>query len=600
MLQTILHWICKQMTSDSVSFLIALCIVLYLFLLTILHFRDIKHGKSAKLLPIFYCLPSLCIPLELAATYYHGNFGKWFSVYHGFLAACFFCGLIPLLWHGKKLDRIGTAAGFLAVTGCFYYFCFWTNSDQFVTANFSGQSRTESFLSLTAEMERNYALSEWKQIDYPALREKYLPLIEKADQTNDDTAYLDALYQYITEFHDGHVNIFNGRSESLRTYFDYLSDSTDIPIHFGAMRLSTGEYAAVCSENALTPRMKKLGLRSGTILTRWNDMPIADAAAQIKLSPPAAGDLGLLENEEFIKPLYLSQTAAFTTKIGFLDANGIERNLRICDLFECNEFQEDAESAFSSYLMTNVTNQYLSDEEQCVAMLSDCCGYLCINHESESFPKLREELERLAANGMTKLILDLRNNEGGKLLVGAEIASLFSPEKKLLAEIDGETYEITGECISDSLEIAVLVGTGCISCGEEIAYALAPYENITTMGLTPTNGASQPIGGKVLLSNSDFVVCYSIYQNLQPDGTPKIDCGAARATRFAPEVRIPLTKEALEQIDQRGEDYALFYAFEYLGEDLNKYRQQKELDERMEFIRWEQEFTAYTNEPDTE
>ena len=49
-------------------------------------------------------------------------------------------------------------------------------------------------------MEKYYSLKDWKKIDIPALREKFLPVIQKAQDTKNPKLFAAAIQAYAYYF----------------------------------------------------------------------------------------------------------------------------------------------------------------------------------------------------------------------------------------------------------------------------------------------------------------------------------------------------------------------------------------------------------------
>src|ERR1035437_1142371 len=74
-------------------------------------------------------------------------------------------------------------------------------------ADFSGLDRVAAFTAAHQKFSREYALTEWKGVDWDALYRRHLPKIQQAAAVNDSTAYYLALHGYVFEVDDGHISI---------------------------------------------------------------------------------------------------------------------------------------------------------------------------------------------------------------------------------------------------------------------------------------------------------------------------------------------------------------------------------------------------------
>lgn len=127
-------------------------------------------------------------------------------------------------------------------------------------------------------------------------------------------------------------------------------------------------------------------------------------------------------------------------------------------------------------------------------MLDPAIGIVQLNPVSEtSADELREEIERLRAQGMQRLILDLRRNPGGLLDQGVAVSDLFLDKGQQIVSTRGRA-EGTSRAFADEhdqrwegMPIVVLVDQFTASAAEIIAGALQDNDRAVVVG-TPTFG----------------------------------------------------------------------------------------------------------------
>ena len=184
----------------------------------------------------------------------------------------------------------------------------------------------------------------------------------------------------------------------------------------------------------------------------------------------------------------------------------------------------------------------------------------------------REDLRELRNQGMTKLVIDIRNNTGGYDEVATALTSLFTKEKmyalslgvkngKEIKSVD-DRYVIADGEFSD-LEIVVLTSMRCGSAGDGLALYLSRLPNVTVAGLTDPSGINQETGGEVYMPGN-AIVAFPAGLILDENGNPNIDIDHTRQSRNPVDIKIPLDKEAALKIFS-GEDYELEWAMEYLN-----------------------------------
>jgi carboxyl-terminal processing protease len=127
-------------------------------------------------------------------------------------------------------------------------------------------------------------------------------------------------------------------------------------------------------------------------------------------------------------------------------------------------------------------------------LLGDDIGIVQLSPVSETSAKeLREEIDRLRKTGMTKLILDLRDNPGGLLDQGVEVSDLFLQKGMGIvstrgrAEGTSRNFEAERDERWPELPVVVLVNQGTASAAEIIAGALQDNDRAAVVGV-PTFG----------------------------------------------------------------------------------------------------------------
>ncbi len=133
----------------------------------------------------------------------------------------------------------------------------------------------------------------------------------------------------------------------------------------------------------------------------------------------------------------------------------------------------------ASFTLTLVREVIKLESVSEVRVLEDGIGYLRLGQFSErSGAEFVAALERLRDEGMTSLVLDLRNNPGGLLDAAVAVAEPFFNHQELIVYTQGRREGDREEYRSDrtdapmSLPIAVLINAGSASAAEIVAGAL--------------------------------------------------------------------------------------------------------------------------------
>jgi carboxyl-terminal processing protease len=122
-------------------------------------------------------------------------------------------------------------------------------------------------------------------------------------------------------------------------------------------------------------------------------------------------------------------------------------------------------------------------------VLDDSIGYVKITQfQQRTASDLDKALGKLSDEGVTSLILDLRNNPGGLLNSAVDVSSAFLPKDKLVVYIQGRSGEKTEyrtdgpETAFEEMPMVVLVNPGSASASEIVAGALKDWKRAVVMG----------------------------------------------------------------------------------------------------------------------
>jgi len=122
-------------------------------------------------------------------------------------------------------------------------------------------------------------------------------------------------------------------------------------------------------------------------------------------------------------------------------------------------------------------------------MLPKGQGYAKVNtFGNTTVEELQSGLDRLKAEGMTALILDLRDNPGGSLPAAVGMASLFLHKGQEVVSVRGRRFGITvrHKATKDGpfadLPMAVLLNLGSASASEIVAGALQDHDRAVVVG----------------------------------------------------------------------------------------------------------------------
>lgn len=545
-------------STDILTVIISLALFLCLFAL-VLSYRLLKNNEKFIKVWRLMCFTPLIVAIIHFIVFTSGSaviqvLPVYLSVYVlGVLNA-----LLPLFIKKNKLFKFGSI--FCIVIG-FVFSVLPLYAQK--TANFTRQTMSEAYVSLCDYLEENYVLSEWKKVDYEKLKSDGLELIKEAEKTGDKDKYYSALFNLVNSFHDGHAGISFYNTED-----DYMLEKIKSFNNYGIslMLLDDGSVIAVnVAEN--------LRIKNGDSIIKWDGIPVSEAIENVDL--PIIE--GTIENEKIQKTFYLAGVGAETVKVTYINSKGEEKSEILKKLDSeyptaLKAFGTFTHSRYDEYMCKMLENNigYLRVTKEEIDAFSDTFSYLTGNH-IVAREKFREDLRKLKNQGMTKLIIDIRNNAGGFDEVSTALTSLFTDEEiyafslgvkdgKTLKSVD-DRYVIPDGEFKD-LEILVLTSMRCGSAGDGLVLYLSRLENVTVAGITNPLGINQETGGNVYMPEN-VIISFPVGLILDENGNPNIDLDETRQSRTPVDVKIPLDRESALKIFN-GEDYELEWAVEYL------------------------------------
>jgi len=130
--------------------------------------------------------------------------------------------------------------------------------------------------------------------------------------------------------------------------------------------------------------------------------------------------------------------------------------------------------------LTSIDASYMIDKE---------AGYLKLNRFSgNTYREFMVEMEKLKSQGMTKLILDLRDNGGGILEEAIDIADEFIGGDKLIVYTEGKhspkkEYKAKRPGVFEEGKIVIIMNEGSASASEVLAGALQDHDRAIIVGM---------------------------------------------------------------------------------------------------------------------
>ena len=121
-------------------------------------------------------------------------------------------------------------------------------------------------------------------------------------------------------------------------------------------------------------------------------------------------------------------------------------------------------------------------------MVNDSIGYIKLNKFSATTAEeFKKGIEKLKKQGMSALILDLRNNPGGYLKAAIDVADEFLPDGKLIVYTEGKARPrnyafATSKGDWEKKKIVILIDEGSASASEIVSGAVQDNDRGTIIG----------------------------------------------------------------------------------------------------------------------
>ncbi|MHB1418216.1 MAG: S41 family peptidase [Bacillota bacterium] len=191
-------------------------------------------------------------------------------------------------------------------------------------------------------------------------------------------------------------------------------------------------------------------------------------------------------------------------------------------------------------------------------------GYLNISNFTEATGKeLVQALNNLQKQGLTGLVLDLRNNPGGSLQAAVQVAEQFIPKGPVVYTVDRRgTVPLMGQGNNWHLPLVVLVNKGSASASEIVSGAIKDTRSGTIVGETTYGkGLVQTVfilngGAAVKLTTAKYLTPAKIDINkkgIKPDVVVPLDPEtASRLFLEAPDPqKDPQLRKAVDILEQK-------------------------------------------------
>ncbi|MEM7533072.1 MAG: S41 family peptidase [Chloroflexota bacterium] len=417
--------------------------------------------------------------------------------------------------------------------------------------DFSDLTYAEAFDAMIAKLEKEYAFTDYKNIDWAQLAAEFRPRFELAERANNRDGYLGVLHDLLTSIPDGHVSGSLPLNEFRRT--------TSGGIGMAVRELDNGQVVV----NYLNEKgpARQAGITLGAELVAINGTPIQEAIEQVK---PWSGPFSTIHFERLQKLRYLLRAP-----IG-QEMEVVYRN------FGYQSFVGEDKLSFSQPITATLTAIAERESFNYSSFNLGLTGFeLPLDYnllpgdwgQGYAYAKLysfsdnalltiqlwERLMQTLNENNIPGLILDLRQNSGGSGFLADQMSAYFFDEPLELGNtgrydasqdafyFDSRTVErlyLPAKELRYRGKVAVLVGPNCQSACEFFAYNLTLKERSTIVGHYPTAG----MGGSIdlFLMPENQLIRFTAGRAVDARGEIHVE-----GKGIVPTVDVPLTQETL-------------------------------------------------------
>ena len=402
--------------------------------------------------------------------------------------------------------------------------------------DYSDLSYTEAFDSLVDQLKNEYAFTEYKGIDWEALRDEFHPRFEEADANNDELEYLRALRDFSWQIPDGHISgPFIG---------DDFRAAANSGIGIAIRELTDGRVLV----NFLLEDgpAAEAGMELGAEILEMNGQPISDYLDNtISYFAPYSTP----HSQRLDQLLFATRFSAGTeVEVTFQNPGGAPQTTTLEVSSEVDSynfwFEDETRDGFELPL------EYDFLEDQGV-------GYVQIfsffDNDLLTVQLWERMIQEMNENGVDTIIIDMRRNGGGNGFLADQMAAYFFNEPLVTGntgyydEDRGEFYMnpdyedaffLPPEDFRYDGNLVVLVGPDCASACEFFSYDLTLENRATIIGMYPTAG----LGGSVddVAMPADETFRFTQGRAVDPDGNIHIE-----GIGVVPDIVVPLTEETL-------------------------------------------------------
>ena len=407
--------------------------------------------------------------------------------------------------------------------------------------DYSDQSYSDAFNSLVDLLIKEYAFTEYKEIDWEAKRTEFLPRFEAAATDEDVREYQRALRDFSWSIPDGHVS----------GAFVSEDFQQDIAGGLGIAIRETNEGPVIVNFVGEGSPAETAGITLGTEIVSIDGVAIADVISNaVAHSAPFSTDhFKRLQQMRYAVRFPIETEVELT----WIDADGEEVTETMKVIGEYDSFSFSSFARGTTGFEIPVAYELLESDEYG----ENDYGYVKIDSFSDNsvltiqlWERMIRTLKRYAVGG---LVIDMRQNGGGSGFLADQMAAYFFHEEHVLGNAgfydedrggfyfnpDGaDRYYLPAEDLRYDGEVVVIVGPFCLSACEFFTYDLTIDDRADVIGHYPTGGLGGSI--KSIMMPEDEYFTFTVGRAVDSDGEIHIE-----GKGVPPTVLVPITEEIL-------------------------------------------------------
>lgn len=416
-------------------------------------------------------------------------------------------------------------------------------------SDYSDMEYGEAFNALIDQMEKEYAFTEQKSIDWDELRDEFGPRAESAESA---TEFYMVIRDLAWTIPDGHVGVGGGVMVSV--FFAERGGS------FGMVLEELSDGRVIVTHVLPDLPAEEAGIEVGAEIVSWNGVATSEAIDGVT---PYFGPFSTAHTKRLGQVMFLTRMPdGEEVDVTFRNPGAREQRTTMVAEIEIDSLFASVD--LGDELALPIEGEVLDESG---------LGYIKISTFAGSQKVMTDlwahYMEQMTENDVPGLIIDMRANGGGSGNLANDFAGYFFDEEIVLAH--WWSYSAATDAFEEGKRVerlkpaplfydgpvVLLVGPDCVSACEGFSYAMTQNGRATIIGHYPTAGAYGGVGrGQVTLPD-DLELQFPAIRSMTPDGEIILE-----GVGVVPDITVPVTVESA----LGNEDTVLQAAVELLSE----------------------------------